>query len=151
MRAGERAHFMPADDEPHQTQRVTAPVPSAAADVLAQIVEPATLRLAFAPLHKVAFGSAVGVAAAVVMLVLTVYQLTLAPDWAPDLHLLANYFQGYRVSWPGAIVGMLWGFGVGFIAGWFFAFCRNLAIATSVFISRTKAELGETRDFLDHI
>jgi hypothetical protein len=35
--------------------------------------------------------------------------------------------------------------------GWFVAFCRNLAIATSIFITRTRAELSQTRDFLDHI
>jgi hypothetical protein len=109
------------------------------------------LRLAFAPLHKRAFGTAIGVATALVIFLLTVYQLTLAPSWAPNIGLLAQYFRGYQETWGGAFIGMLWGFGVGFIAGWFFAFCRNLAIATSVFIWRTKAELGMTRDFLDHI
>jgi hypothetical protein len=40
---------------------------------------------------------------------------------------------------------------VGFTGGWFVAFCRNLAIAISVFVTRTRAELAETREFLDHI
>jgi hypothetical protein len=40
---------------------------------------------------------------------------------------------------------------VGFVAGWFFAFCRNLVLAFSVFLIRARAELNQTRDFLDHI
>jgi hypothetical protein len=40
---------------------------------------------------------------------------------------------------------------VGFVAGWFTAFCRNLAVAISIFAIRTRVELSETRDFLDHI
>jgi hypothetical protein len=55
------------------------------------------------------------------------------------------------VSWTGLFVGMGWGFVVGFVGGWFFAFCRNLALAISIFITRTRAELAQTRDFLDHI
>jgi hypothetical protein len=51
----------------------------------------------------------------------------------------------------GAFVGLGWGFATGFVAGWFFAFCRNLIVAASVFLIRAKAELSETRDFLDHI
>jgi hypothetical protein len=67
------------------------------------------------------------------------------------LYLLSEYFYGYSVSWTGAIVGLLWGFAVGFVAGWFTAFCRNMALAISIFISRTRGELHATADFLDHI
>jgi hypothetical protein len=106
---------------------------------------------AFAPLHKRAFGMAIGVAGAVLMAL-----LTLAGMWLPDarefpLWLLSEYFQGYSVSLPGVFVGALWGFVVAFIAGWFAAFCRNLALAISAFIIRTRAELDSTREFLDHI
>jgi hypothetical protein len=48
-------------------------------------------------------------------------------------------------------IGAVWGFGVSFIAGWFAAFCRNLALAISAFVIRTRAELDSTREFLDHI
>ena len=37
------------------------------------------------------------------------------------------------------------------VAGWFLAFCRNFMIAVSVFMFRLKAELNQSRDFLDHI
>jgi hypothetical protein len=67
------------------------------------------------------------------------------------LRLLDQYFYGYTVSLTGVFIGAFWGFVAGFTGGWFVAFCRNLAIAISVFVTRTRAELSETRDFLDHI
>ncbi|MGE0355008.1 MAG: hypothetical protein AB7Q69_17485, partial [Gemmatimonadales bacterium] len=63
----------------------------------------------------------------------------------------SQYFRGYSVSWPGAFIGLGWGFLVGFVGGWFVAFCRNLVIAASVFWIRARSELAQTRDFLDHI
>jgi len=108
------------------------------------------LILAFAPLHKRAFGIAIGVVSGLLLFIVTAYQVLVPPD-AGGTALLAQYFQGYTVSWTGAFVGLLWGFGVGFVMGWFVAFVRNLVIATSVFITRTRQELRATRDFLDHI
>jgi len=109
------------------------------------------LRLAFAPLHKRAFGVAVGTAAGLLIAAVTAYSLLfLSPDTI-RLELLHAYFFGYRVSWAGILIGGAWGFGVGFVLGWFVAFCRNLVVAVSVFVTRTRAELGQTRDFLDHI
>ena len=109
------------------------------------------LRLAFAPLHKRAFGTAVGTAAGLLIAFVTAYHILFVPPGMVRLELLRAYFAGYSVSWTGVLVGGAWGFGVGFILGWFAAFCRNLVVAISVFITRTRAELGQTRDFLDHI
>lgn len=110
---------------------------------------PPALVMAFAPLHKRAFGVAVGAAAGLMFFAATAAVLLRGTD--VGLYLLAEYFYGYTVSWPGAFIGLLWGFGVGFVAGWFIAFCRNLALAVSIFISRTRGELHATADFLDHI
>ncbi|MBA4160120.1 MAG: hypothetical protein H0X65_22055 [Gemmatimonadetes bacterium] len=112
---------------------------------------PREVALAFAPLHKRAFGVAVGLAVALLVLGITAITLLYPPESRPPLTLLAEYFYGYTVSWPGALVGGFWGFVVGFVAGWFVAFCRNLVIAATLFITRTRAELAATRDFLDHI
>ena len=110
---------------------------------------PASLALAFAPLHKRAFGVAIGAAAGLVFFGVTVIEVLRGVDIG--LYLLAEYFYGYSVSWAGAFIGLFWGFVVGFVAGWFIAFCRNLALAISIFISRTRGELHATADFLDHI
>lgn len=110
-----------------------------------------SLHLAFARLHKAAFGAATGVAGAVVMGLLTVVCLVSPRARGFPLELLNEYFAGYTVSWGGVFVGMLWGFLVAFVAGWFVAFCRNLALAIIAFAIRTRAELNETKNFLDHI
>ena len=106
---------------------------------------------AFAPLHKLAFGIATGVAGAVLMMWLTIAGMYMPNARDFPLELLQQYFMGYRVSWSGAVIGAAWGFAVSFVAGWFAAFCRNLALAISAFLIHTRAELASTREFLDHI
>lgn len=110
-----------------------------------------TLDMAFAPLHKAAFGVATGVAGAILMAALTIATLLSARARAFPLGLLGQYFTGYSVTWGGVLVGALWGFAVAFVGGWFIAFCRNLALAIVAFTYRTRAELDQTREFLDHI
>ena len=111
----------------------------------------AEVLLAFAPVHKRAFGVAMGVAIGLAVFMATVASVILDPGGRFSLALLAEYFAGYTVSWTGAFIGAGWGFFVGFVLGWFTAFARNLALATWIFIARTRAELAATRDFLDHI
>lgn len=106
---------------------------------------------AFAPLHKLAFGVATGVAGAALMIWLTIAGMYMPRADDFPLGLLQQYFLGYTVSWPGVLVGAAWGFAVAFVAGWFAAFCRNLTLAVSAFMIRTRAELDSTREFLDHI
>ena len=112
---------------------------------------PRDLALAFAPLHKAAFGAAIGAASGLLVFAVTVVYLLRGGHPPLNLGLLAEYFYGYTVSWPGAVVGLLWGGAVGFVAGWFLAFCRNVALAASIWLLRTRTELEQTRDFLDHI
>lgn len=106
-------------------------------------------RLAFLPLHKRAFGIAVGAAAAVPTFLATVHQILLRPSREFPLELLAAYFYGYSVSWEGAFVGAGWAFFVASVAGWFLSFTRNLALAASIF--RFGDDRSSFRDFLDHI
>jgi hypothetical protein len=111
-----------------------------------------TLALVFAPLHKRAFGTAVGLALGLLLSVLTVVVLLRRGVGEPfPFWLLQQYFYGYDLSWRGALVALGWGFVVGFVGGWFFAFVRNLVLALSLFAIRTRAQLAATRDFLDHI
>ena len=109
------------------------------------------LVLAFAPLHKRAFGVAIGTTAGLSLFVATLVCAIREPTEGMGLWLLIQYFKGYSISFVGAFIGLGWGFATGFVAGWFFAFSRNLVVAASVFLIRAKAELSETRDFLDHI
>ena len=106
---------------------------------------------AFAPLHKRAFGLAVGSASGLLVFLMTAVYLITDPEPAFDLGLLRQYFSGYSVSWPGAVVGALWGGFVGFVAGWFLAFVRNFVVAGILLWIRSRTELAATTDFLDHI
>ncbi len=60
---------------------------------------------AFAPLHKAAFGVAIGTACALVALAVTILTLVRPPDPPVPLYLFEQYFEGYSVSWPGAWTG----------------------------------------------
>ena len=112
---------------------------------------PPELVFAFQPLHRGAFGIAVGVASALSIALLTVAQVLLDPEGETNIALLSQYFYGYTPTWIGALIGAAWAFGVGFVAGWFTAFVRNFTLAAWIFVTRTRAELSATRDFLDHI
>ena len=117
-------------------------------------VEPELPRAAmmlFAPVDKRAFGAAIGSAVAAVIMAVTTADIILDPEPAVNLALLSQYFAGYTVSWGGVLVGGAWGLFVGFCGGWFTAFMRNLVLALSLFMLRSRAELDDSRDFLDHI
>jgi hypothetical protein len=111
----------------------------------------AALTRAFAPMHKLALGVAVGLTSAVGLFALTAFHIILPSPQAANIALLSQYFYGYQIDWLGAFIGAWWGFVAGFVAGWFFAFVRNFATATWLLFVRVRAELFETRDFLDHI
>lgn len=106
---------------------------------------------AFAPIHKAALGVASGTVVGMLVAAITAFHVFAHPERAVPLGLLAQYFYGYTVSWSGVLVGLSWGFLTGFVAGWFAGFVRNLVVTIAVFALRTKAELRQTADFLDHI
>ena len=113
-------------------------------------VERAAARL-FAPMDKLAFGVAVGVALGLLLFALTAADLLLDRGGRVPLALLAQFFAGYRESWSGAAIALGWGLGVGFVIGWFTAFVRNLVLALWLVALRARADLAASRDFLDHI
>ena len=113
---------------------------------------PRAVGLLFIPIDKRAFGAAIGAANAVLVAAVTIAVVAGGDvDMKKGLALLANYFSGYSVSVMGAFIGALWAFAVGFVTGWLIAFTRNLSLAVSLFLIRSRAELDETSDFLDHI
>lgn len=107
--------------------------------------------LMFKPLHKRALGFAIGGAAALLMFLVTAVPLATGTTEDLSLHLIAQYFNGYTETWRGAVVGAAWAGFVGFVAGWFVAFCRNAVLGVRLVVLRARAEYEQTRDFLDHI
>lgn len=112
---------------------------------------PREAMLAFLPLHKRAMGVACGIVGGVLVFAVTAFALIVLGGDDSGIRLLGEYFYGYEVSWKGAFIGLFWGFVTCFVFGWFAAFMRNLVMAAAVFVARTREELRQTRDFLDHI
>ena len=106
---------------------------------------------AFAPLNARALGLSLGIVAALAMSALTELSMLVDKDHKFPLHLLRNYFPGYSVSALGILVGALWAFGVGFIAGWLMATVRNVVIGAWVLKAKMRADLEASQDVLDHI
>jgi hypothetical protein len=112
---------------------------------------PDAVALAFAPAHKRAMGIAVGTAGALTCFLLTAIPLLAGRPAALELELLSQYFSGYDVTWRGAVIGAAWAGFTGFVMGWFFAFLRNALLAFRLVLLKARAELAQTRDFMDHI
>lgn len=51
------------------------------------------------------------------------------PNVGQHLSLLRNYFPGYSVSWPGALLGFLYGAAAGALLGWTIAAVYNRLVA----------------------
>lgn len=50
-------------------------------------------------------------------------------DVGQHLGLLSNYLPGYSVTWPGAVLGLLYGVLLGGAAGWVTAWIYNRIVA----------------------
>ena len=111
---------------------------------------PSPLLRAFAPLHRTAMGIAWGVVCGG-LVALRPWFRCLRERTFLSFGLLAQFFWGYSVSWTGVFIGLLWGFGVGFALGYGFALVRNAAVWVWLTIIRSRAEMDQYSDFLDHL
>jgi hypothetical protein len=102
--------------------------------------------------HKSALGLAFGLISGLALFAITaLHVVTQTRASGLPLYLLANFFAGYKVTWPGAFIGLGWGFAVGFVGGWLLGFVHNFTVGLWLFIIRTKQDLRQTKNFLDHI
>lgn len=110
------------------------------------------LLLAFAPIHRLAMGVAGGVVSGGILFLMTL-ALVVKGGYrvGPTLGLLSQFFFGYTVTLPGAFIGLLWGFAAGFMLGWGFAVVHNVLIWCWLTLVRSRAEMEQYGDFLDHM
>jgi hypothetical protein len=101
--------------------------------------------------HKSALGLAFGAMAGVGLFALTALHVVTQTERGLPLGLLGQYFAGYDITWPGAFVGMAWAFAVGFVGGWLLGFVHNFTFGIWLLVVRTKRDLRQTSNFLDHI
>ena len=113
--------------------------------------EKTSILLAFAPLHRLALGLASGIVLGGLLFIATLVQTIngVGPD--RGLGLLRQFFWGYSVSPAGAFIGFLWTFLAGFALGWIFSLFRNLAVWIWLTTVRSRAEMDQYSDFLDHL
>jgi hypothetical protein len=104
----------------------------------------------FARLDRTALGVALGVIGGLAVFSATVVLLLKGgAQVGPNLSLLGQYFIGYRVSWGGSFVGLVYGFASGFILGWLAAFLRNLLLDIYLRMVKLKANLTSAQDLFD--
>lgn len=139
----------------HQRPRSTPPAAPARTLVSVSGIDETAIEralvYAFAPLHRWAFGLAIAVGATVAFLVITTIAVLRDPAHGLGIGLLAQYFPGFDITVVGIAAGAFWSAVVGFVAGWFVAFCRNLSLAIWLIYIRARNSLNQTHDILDHI
>ena len=63
-----------------------------------------------------------------------------------NLGLLGQYFPGYRVSWPGAFIGLGEGFAAGYVFGWLFAAIRNFSVRIAMGQEKVRRAVSRLKD-----
>lgn len=107
------------------------------------------LRAALARLDPVALGSAVGIVCGIGLFFATAILLFKGGDpIGPTLALLEHYLIGYRVTWTGALVGMIEATVVGYVIGCVCAWLHNTLMNGYIFFIRRAVEARERRDIL---
>jgi hypothetical protein len=108
--------------------------------------------LAFAPIHRTALGVASGVVLGGIIFLMTAILLIKGGQRVgANLTLLGQYSFGYTVTWVGSLIGLAWGFAVGFLFGWSFALVHNFVVWIWLTLVRSRAEMEEYGDLLDHL
>jgi hypothetical protein len=107
------------------------------------------LTAAFARLDAVALGLAVGIVCGLGLFLATVALLLKGgPVVGPNLGLLGHYLIGYRVTWAGALVGLVEATVFGYVIGCVCAWLHNTLISVYIFLVRWVAEAKQRRDIL---
>ncbi|MCI0487456.1 MAG: FAD-dependent oxidoreductase [Blastocatellia bacterium] len=106
----------------------------------------------FAKLDPVAMGVALGVVSGLGLFLATVILLLKGgPRVGPNLSLLSNYFIGFKVTWAGALLGLIEAGIAGFMLGFGLAWLRNLCLAVYARLLRRQVQAEEDRHFLDEV
>jgi protoporphyrinogen oxidase len=129
-----------------------APARLPAAAGLPQPVREEMLRTAFAHVDPVALGAAFGAAVGIGIFLATAGLLIKGGSVVgPTLSLLGQYLPGYRVSWGGALVGMLESGAGGYMLGYSLAKLRNWGLTLYALLLRRRESARARRDMLGRI
>ena len=137
-----------ADQEYHEEIRVPSEVEAQEA---AEVLQTALTRVVL-KLDRVAFGLSLGVVSGILLFLATLWLVMKGGDIVgPNLQLLSQYLPGYSVTISGSVLGLAYGFLVGFVGGWAFAFLRNTALFLYMAIIHRRAEFLLLRKLLEYL
>ncbi len=120
-------------------------------EAVTEVVKEALAHI-FTRLDPLAFGLALGLILGLAVFAATALLLLRGgPVVGPHLQLLSNFFIGYSVTWPGALIGLLYGVVVGFVFGGLFAYLRNTAMFLHMAYIQRRSELNLLRSLFDYI
>ncbi len=106
---------------------------------------------AFLKLDRLSFGLSWGLVCGCVLFLATLFLVLKGGSvTGPHLSLLSQFFPGYMVSWPGSLIGLGYGFVVGFLGGWAVAFLRNLVVFLYMAAVHRRSEHQLLRKLLEH-
>jgi hypothetical protein len=109
-----------------------------------------TLIRVFSRLDPVALGLAVGITSCLFLLLASITLLIKDGEIVgPHLQLLSQFLPGYQVAWFGSLIGGFYALVLGFLAGWGFAYIRNLTIYLSAKWIHRDIESDLLRSLLD--
>jgi hypothetical protein len=81
-------------------------------------------------LERAVLGMTLGIITGFALFVATLWLVMKGGDTVgPHLQLLDQFFPGYAVTVRGSFVGMVYGFGCGFVSGWIIATVYNWVVA----------------------
>jgi hypothetical protein len=113
---------------------------------------PRSAKVVLARIHPAALGTAMGSVLALWVSCVTLW-MAMAGDHMGKhaLALLSQFWPGYRVSPAGAVLGLVYGLALGFVAGYGFATARNGIIRLYLAYLRRRAEQQQLQDILDRL
>ena len=117
-----------------------------------KIISDKILMRVFARMDKLAFATAIGSVAGLLIFLATIWVVIKSgPDIGLKLQLLSQYFVGYTVTVQGAFIGFGYSFGWFFLFGWLYAYLHNFFFSYHIYRIKKRAELLSFRDFIDHL
>ena len=106
---------------------------------------------AFNRIDKLALATAVGSVSGLLFFIATTWTLIEGDRiLSPYVLLFSQYFIGYTLTLKGSFIAFGYSFTWGFLAGWLFAYLRNLFFAAYIYWVRRKSEMLTLYDFFDH-
>ena len=110
------------------------------------------MALVLGKVDAVALGVAAGLVSGATLFLMTFFLLLKGGRVVgPTLSLLGQYFPGYTVTPAGALLGLAYGCLAGYVAGWSFAYLRNVTHFLYIGILKRRIQRDRLRKLLDYI